>query len=54
MNRKAMFLSNPKNAHFKNNGNSNININGNNNQVADTINNAISGIDGIEKLPRLE
>ena len=24
------------------------------NKVADTINNAISGIDGIEKLPRLE
>lgn len=39
MDRKTMFLSNPKNAHFKNNGNSNININGNNNQVADTINN---------------
>ena len=39
MDRKATFLSNPKNAHFKNNGNSNININGNNNQVADTINN---------------
>ncbi len=39
MDRKNMFLSNPKNAHFMNNGNSNININGNNNQVADTINN---------------
>ena len=39
MDRKAMFLSNPKNAKFINNGNGNININGNHNQIADTINN---------------
>ncbi len=39
INRKKLFLNNPKNAKFFNKGNSNINIDGNNNQVAEIINN---------------